>query len=152
MFDNNFTQVPHTRYQQQIQRHEVARMQQTISEMEWHLNGLHQRAAYLGQTMQTDQDRKEFTNLLMKLNQTTASLNMHYDDLSKMVNMANLNYGKNIPEQCRREVYHLYHAGRYNQSQLASHYGVSQSAVSKIVNGPAPAPIEGVNPQGIASS
>lgn len=151
MLDNNHNQVQNIQYQQQIQRHEVARIQQVISEMEWHLKDLHQRATYLGQTMQTEKDRLEYTNLLFQLNQTTTALNTHYDALNKMMSMSNLNFGKNIPEQCRREIYHLYHAGRYNQSQLATHYNVSQSAVSKIVNGQAPVPIEGVNPQGVAS-
>jgi hypothetical protein len=64
--------------------------------------------------------------------------------------MANVNFGKTIPDQCRREIYHFYHAGRYNQTELVSHYAISQSAVSKIVNAQAPAPIEGVNPQGVA--
>lgn len=152
MFDYNDKQIQHVQYQQQISRHEVARMQQVVSELEWHLRDLHQRTTYIGQTMQTEGDRLEYANLLFQLNQTTVSLNSHYDALNRMINMANLSFGKSIPEQCRREIYHLYHAGRYNQSQLAAHYNVSQSAVSKIVNGSAPAPIEGVNPQGVATS
>lgn len=152
MFEENQFQIQNIQYQQQIQRHEMARLQQTISEMQWHLNGLYQRATLLGQTMQTEQDRYEYANLLFQLNHTSTALNSHIDYLNQMISMANINFGKNIPDQCRREIYHLYYAGRYTQSQLAAQYNVSQSAVSKIINGPAPAPIEGVNPQGIASS
>ncbi|PUE56519.1 hypothetical protein B9Z44_14890 [Limnohabitans curvus] len=69
-----------------------------------------------------------------------------------MINLANITFGKTIPDQCRREISHLYNAGRYTQAQLAAAYGISQSAVSKIINGQIPAPIGGVNPQGIAAN
>ncbi|WP_200347488.1 hypothetical protein [Halochromatium glycolicum] len=152
MFDNHHAPVEHVQYQQQqIQRHEIARIQQVISETEWHLQNLHRQATSIGQNMEKEEERQEYANLLFTLNQTSKVLRHHYDTLNEMIRMANLSFGRNLPEQCRREIYHLYHAGRYNQSQLASHYDVSQSAVSKIVNGPEPAQIGGVNPQSVAS-
>ena len=136
---------------QQAQRHEIARMQQRIFENERHVAELHQVVTYLGQNIQTEKESIEYATLLLELNKTKSSLVLHYQKLSQMIQLANITFSKTIPEQCKREIYHFYHAGRYNQAQLAGMYNVSQSAVSKIINGKPPAPIEGVNPNGITS-
>jgi hypothetical protein len=148
----NDPKSPYVQQVTQAQRHEIARIRQLISEFEWHLRDLHQRATVIGRTMQTQEDSIKYANLLLELNRTSEALNSHYQSLNQMMQMANFSFGKTIPDQCRREIYHLYHAGRYTQAQLASQYQISQSAVNKIVNGPVPAPIEGVNPNGVASS
>ena len=137
---------------QQIQRHEVARMQQFVYDLEKHVNDLHRHAAYLGQTISTQEESLEYSSLLLKLNQTINSLESHRETLNQMLLLANVSFGKNIPDQSRREIYHYYHAGRYSQAELARQYGISQSAVSKIVNSQAPEPIGSVNPNGIAKS
>ncbi len=151
-FNNENNQQQYVQQAQQIQRHEIARMQQLVTDLESHVQTLHQRATFIGQTLTTPEEAQQYSNLLLELNQTNASLQQHYNALSQMIQMANFDFSKTIPEQCRREIYHLYYAGRYTQSQLATHYQISQSAVSKIVNGQAPTPIEGVNPSGVASS
>ncbi len=132
----------------QLQRNEIARMQQLIFDTELHLRHLNDNVMYLGRNIRTQEESIRYASLLVELNQTKDYLNSHYQALNNMIQMANLNFSKTIPEQCRREIYHLYHAGRYTQTQLASQYNVSQSAVNKIVNGAAPLPIEGVNPNG----
>lgn len=136
--------------EQQNQRHEIARLYQFVYELENHIASVHQRLAYLGRELITQEQRLEYAQLLQNLNGSITALHEYRANLNSMLELANINFGKTIPEQCRREIYHLYHAGRYTQAQLAGHYGISQSAVSKIINGHAPAPIGGVNPQGIA--
>lgn len=145
-FTNNSAYVQQA---QQFQRHEIARMQQLIHDTEWHMQGLQQRIMALGQTLMSQEQSQEYGRLLWELNITNQNVIKHYDVLNQMLQMANCNFSKNIPEQCKREIYHLYHAGRYTQEQLASHYQISQSAVSKIVNGSAPLPLEGVNPNAL---
>lgn len=137
---------------QQIQRHEVARMQQFIFDLERHVNDLHRHVTYIGQTISTKEESLEYSSLLLKLNQTISSLDSHRETLNQMLILADISFGKTIPDQSRREIYHYYHAGRYSQAELARQYGISQSAVSKIVNSQAPAPIGSVNPNGIAKS
>jgi hypothetical protein len=135
-----------------IQRHEIARIRQTINDLEQHFNTIYQTATYLGQNLRTHEDTIRYASALLELNQTRDSLQRHYSALNEMIQLANIDFGKTIPDQSRREIYHLYHAGRYTQAQLATQYQISQSAVSKIVNGLAPAPIGGVNPNGIANN
>lgn len=137
--------------EQQNQRHEMARMQQMIYELEHHIATVHNRLAYLGRVLSTEEHRQEYVNLLAQLNTAIPHLESYKATLASMLQMAPMNYGRTaIPDQCRREIFHLYHSGRYTQEQLGVQYGCGQSAVSKIVNGPAPGPISGVNPQGIA--
>lgn len=137
---------------QQIQRHEVARMQQFVFDLEKHINDLHKHVTYIGQTMSSQEESMKYSSLLLELNQTISSLNTHKQTLNQMLQMSDINFGKTIPDQSRREIYHYYHAGRFSQAELARQYGVSQSAVSKIVNSLAPQPIGGVNPNGVAKS
>lgn len=141
----------YTQIAQQNQRHEIARLYQFVYELENHVATLHNQLVYLGQVLSTQEQRMSYAQLLLELNTSNAALDSHRKNLNAMIQMANINFGKAIPDQCRREIYHLYHAGRYTQAQLAGQYGISQSAVSKIVNDTAPAPIGGVNPQGIAA-
>jgi hypothetical protein len=122
-----------------------------ICELEHHIATVHDRLAYLGRELSTEEQRLAYVNLLAQLNTAIPQLKAYKETLGSMIQMTAINYGKTaIPDQSRREIYHLYHSGRYTQEQLAVHYGCGQSAVSKIVNGPAPGPIGGVNPQGIA--
>ena len=132
--------------EQQVQRHEIARLQQVIQEMEWHYKNMHQRVFWLSQTLSDEASIKEYGDSLLTLNQTANALKQHYEALNKMMQLADFNFNKNISDHCKREIYHLYHAGRYTQADLAHHYGISQSAVSKIVNGLPPQPLQGVNP------
>jgi hypothetical protein len=136
--------------EQQNQRHEIARLSQFIFELEHHVATIHNRLAYLGQVLATPEQRLEYAQLLMDMNSGMGALHKHRETLQAMLALTQSTFGKQIPDHCRREIYHLYHAGRYTQEQLAGQYGVSQSAVSKIVNGPIPGPIAGVNPQGVA--
>jgi len=136
----------------QIQRHEVARMQQFVFDLEKHINDLHQNLTYMGRTMSTTEESVQYSSHLLKLNQTIDSLNTHRQVLNQMLLMSDMNFGKTIPDQSRREIYHYYHAGRFSQAELARQYQISQSAVSKIVNSQAPVRIGGVNPNGVAKS
>lgn len=138
-------------FAQQNQRHEIARLQQFVYELENYVATAHQRLVYMSSTMQSPEQILEFSQLQLEFNRSYKSLIEHQATLTQMLSLASPSFEKQISEQCRREIYHLYHAGRYTQAQLAAQYGVSQSAVSKIVNSAAPAPISGVNPQGIAS-
>lgn len=146
-YGNNFVYVQQA---QQLQRHEIARMQQLIQDMQCHMSLLQQRLITLGQTMKTREESQEYADKLWELNVTNQNFIKHYEVLNQMIQMANLDFSKTIPEQCKREIYHLYHAGRYTQEQLAYQYQVSQSAVSKIVNGPAPLALDGINPNALA--
>jgi hypothetical protein len=38
------------------------------------------------------------------------------------------------PDDVKRQIYHLYHTGLYQQANLANIYNVSQSTISNIVN------------------
>lgn len=150
---NSPSNPAYVQQEQQNQRHEIARMQQMIAELEHHIATVHDRLAYLGRILRTDEQRQEYTRLLVQVNTALPQLQNYRESLAAMVRMTPMNYGRgSIPEQCRREIYHLYHAGRYTQEQLANQYGCGQSAISKIVNGPPPGQIAGVNPQGIAGS
>jgi hypothetical protein len=136
----------------QIERHQIAKMQQYIYDSENHVKNLQQHLMYIGQTINTKEKSQEYAEKLLILNKTIEELNMHREALSKMIEIADINFGKTIAEQARREIYHFYHAGRYKQADLAKQYCVSQSAISKIVNGEAPGPTKGVNPNGVAKS
>ncbi|MEC4748581.1 helix-turn-helix transcriptional regulator [Methylomicrobium sp. Wu6] len=138
-FDQQLQSPAYIQIEQQNRRHEIARLHQFINELENHIATLHSRLVYLGQGLSTPDQCNEYAQLLWRLNQDTANLNAHRLHLSSLIELANVSYGKNLSEQCRREIFHLYHAGRYTQAQLAKQYGVSQSAVSKIINGPVPA-------------
>lgn len=146
-FDNENTTYTHN---VQVQRHEIARLQQLIHEAENFNANAYQRLVVLAQNIKTKEDAQEYANLQLQFNMSRNTAMQHYATLQKMLQLANVDYGKNISEQARREIYHMYHMGRYNQNELAAQYGISQSAVSKIVNEPAPTSIPGVNPNGIA--
>ena len=62
---------------QQIQRHEVARMQQFVFDLEKHINDLHKHVTYIGQTMSSQEESMKYSSLLLELNQTISSLNTH---------------------------------------------------------------------------
>lgn len=129
----------YVQFEQQNQRHEIARLQQFVYELENYIATVHQRLVYMGSTLQSHEQVLEYSRLQFEFNQSYKSLREHQTTLSQMISLAAPSFEKQISEQCRREIYHLYYAGRYTQVQLAAQYGVSQSAVSKIVNGPAPA-------------
>jgi hypothetical protein len=127
MYNNN-RQTPYTseyvQQARQIQKHEIARMQQFVSDTKKHVDSLEEEVTYIGQTMKTKEENLKYSSLLLQLNKTINSFDLHSNTLNEMIQMANVDFGKTIPEQCRREIYHMYHAGRYNQTELASHYAI----------------------------
>lgn len=147
-----FGNDPNTTYTQnvQVQRHEIARLQQLIQEAENFNANAYQRLVVLAQNIKTQEDMQAYANLQLQFNMSRNAAMQHYATLQQMLQLANVDNGKQISEQARREIYHMYHMGRYNQNELAMQYSISQSAVSKIVNGPAPTSIPGVNPNGVA--
>ena len=86
----------------------------------------------------TQEESIKYGSLLLELNRSREDLNRYYKSLNEMMQMANFNFGKRIPEQSKKEIYHYYHAGRYNQNELANQYGVAQGTINKIVNGNSP--------------
>jgi hypothetical protein len=148
MFEQQHS-TAYMQFAQQNQRHEIARLQQFVYELEGYIATVHQRLVYMSSTLSSSEQVDEYSKLQLEFNRSYQELKNHQSTLSKMLSLAPPSFEKQISDQCRREIYHLYHAGRYTQEQLGVQYGVSQSAVSKITKGPAPAPIKGVNPQGI---
>lgn len=126
---------------QQIQRHEIAQIRQLIQDLEYQRANVYHQAVLMGQNITTHEDQLTYAGLLGKLNQLNSSLGQYSQILNQMLSMATPDFSRSIPDQVKREVYHLYHAGRYTQDQLAEQYSIGQSTVNKIVNGPAPDPI-----------
>lgn len=127
-------------YQQQTQvsREELARTRQTIHEFELHLNRLDQQVRMMQTALNSQDDIQRYSNLLFELNRGRAELQRHIKTYNEMIRLANVTHTSRLSEQAKREIYHLYHARRYTQDQLALQYGIQQSTVSKIVNGSAP--------------
>ena len=155
-FSNEDFMFPHlqsasgyTQMEQQNQRHQIARTRQVIYELEQHTANIHGQLTYLDTNL-TPENALDYTNLLPKFRSSFDELQNYKNNLVALMSMMPIEFSKTISEQCKREIYHLYHAGRYTQNELANHYGISQSAVSKIVNGEPPSPLLGVNPQGIS--
>ncbi|EKU30136.1 MULTISPECIES: hypothetical protein [Alcaligenes] len=130
----------------QVQQHEIGRIRQFIMELEWQQSNLFSQLTLLGTRLVTPEDRLRYVNLLAQYHQNQDSLNQHGTVLQEMLALLPVEQGRvQISDQVKREIYHLYHASRYTQEALASQYGISQSSVQRIVTGPAPAPLNGVN-------
>ena len=135
----------------QVQRHEIARIRQFMYELEQHCANMYQQLSILATQIATSEDQFRYVGLLQEIRKTEQSLVDHNNYLAQMLTMVPTDFSRNIPDQVKREIYHLYHAGRYTQEQLAHHYGVSQSTVNRIVNGEAPPQLAGVNPNSLTS-
>lgn len=125
--------------QQQISREDLARSQQAIAEMQHHYNTYQAQVNILQNNIITQEDAHRFSGLLLELNRCRDSLNRHIAAYNELVSLANVQFASSrLSDQAKREIYHLYHSGRWTQIQLAGQYGVQQSTISKIVNGQAP--------------
>jgi len=133
----------------QVQRHEIARTRQFMCELEFHRTNMYQQLSILATQISTPEQQLEYVGLLQKIRATEQSLVQHNEHLTKMLAMVPAEFSRTIPDQIKREIYHLYHAGRYTQEQLATHYGVSQSTVHRIVTGEPPPQWTGVNPNSL---
>ncbi len=130
---------------QQINRHEIARTRQFIDDLIYQHDNLDR---YIHSFNFDPANREAFTqysNALYQLNLLKTNIQENITHYNELINGVNTNFSKSLPDQCKREIYHLYHAGRYTQEALAGHYGVHQSTISKIVNGDAPLPLDGIN-------
>lgn len=133
----------------QVQRHEIARIRQLMHELEQHRANMYQQLSILATQIATPVDQLRYVGLLQKIRETEQSLVDHNTYLAQILTMVPTDFSRNIPDQVKREIYHLYHASRYTQEQLANQYGVSQSTVNRIVNGEAPPQLAGVNPNSL---
>lgn len=133
----------------QVQRHEIARIRQFMHELEFHRNNMYHQLSILAPQIATMEDQLHYVGLMNKIRETEAALGQHNQHLSQMLAMVPMDFSRQIPDQVRREIYHLYHAARYTQEQLAEHYGVSQSTVHRIVTGDHPPQLAGVNPNSL---
>lgn len=123
--------------QQQITREELARAKQAITELQYHYNNYESQLRLLQHNMKTPEDALQYSNLMLQLNRSRDDLNRHIQAYNQLIQLANIEFSTaKISEQAKREIYHFYHSGRYNQNQLASQYGVQQGTISKIVNTP----------------
>ncbi|MBS3799099.1 hypothetical protein [Pseudoalteromonas sp. BDTF-M6] len=125
--------------QQQITREELARSKQAITELQHHYNTYEAQVRMLQSNMKTEEDAIQYSTLMLELNRCRENLNRHINAYNQLVQLANVQFPTSrLSDQAKKEIYHFYHSGRYNQVQLASQYGVQQSTISKIVNGPQP--------------
>ncbi|MHC3431698.1 hypothetical protein [Delftia lacustris] len=129
----------------QMQQHEIGRLRQFIMELEFQQNNLASHLNLLAPRITTPEDQLQYVKLLAQYNQNKSTLDQQVTTLQKMLALVPMDSGRAISDQVKREVYHLYHASRYTQDALAAQYGISQSSVQRIVNGPAPLPLGNVN-------
>lgn len=128
-----------------MQQHELARLRQTIMELEFHQSNLISQLNALAMRISTPEDHMQYAQLLGLINGTRASLEQHVSALHQLLALVPAESGRQVSDQAKREIYHLYHASRYTQEALAMQYGVSQSTVNRIVNGAPPQPLGNVN-------
>ncbi len=145
----SFVPTPFYSQAPQVQRNEIARIRQFMYELEFHRANMYQQLSILATQISTSEQQLEYVSLIQKIRETEQSLAQHNEYLSQMLAMVPIDFSRTIPDQVKREIYHLYHAGRYTQEQLAEHYGVSQSTVHRIVTGEAPPQLSGVNPSSL---
>lgn len=142
-FDNHgayYSQAP------QVQQHEVGRIRQFIMELEWQQANLLSQLNLLATRIVSPDDQLAYARLVGQYNQNQAVLAQQVTTLQQMLALVPFDQGRQqISEQTKREIYHLYHASRYTQEALATQYGISQSSVQRIVTGPPPTPLNGVN-------
>lgn len=130
----------------QVQRHEIARMRQFMSDLESHRSSMYQHLSILATKISSHEDQLEYARLIQKIRETDQALSQHGETLKQMLDMVPMEFPRQVSDQVKREIYHLYHAGKYTQEDLASHYGVSQSTVHRTVTGEEPPQLSGVNP------
>lgn len=142
-FDNHgayYSQAP------QVQQHEVGRIRQFIMELEWQQTNLLSQLNLLATRIVSMDDRMMYAKLVGQYNQNQAALTQQVTVLQQMLALLPSDEGRQkISEQTKREIYHLYHASRHTQEALAIQYGISQTSVQRIVTGPPPPPLNGVN-------
>lgn len=140
-----FDPSPYYSQAPQVQRHEIGRLRQFIQETEFHRSHMYHQLNILAPKIATPEDQLQYVGLLQEIRNSEAALAQHHQALTKMLALVPLEYPRQLTDQVRREIYHLYHASRYTQEHLAEHYGVSQSTVHRIVTGEPPPPLSGVN-------
>ena len=138
-----FSQAP------QVQRHEIARIQQFMQELDFHRTNMYQQLSILATRISTPEQQLEYAGLIQKIRDTEENLVSHNNYLNQIMSMIPMEQPRQVSDHVKREIYHLYHAGRYTQDQLAQHYMVSQTTVHRIVTGDAPVQLAGVNPNSI---
>jgi hypothetical protein len=142
-FDNNgvyYSQAP------QVQQHEIGRIRQFIMELEWQQKNLLSQLTILSTRINSPEDQLKYACLVKEYNDNQAAISNQVTTLQRILALFPSEQGRpQISEQTKREIYHLYHASRYTQEALAIQYGISQTSVQRIVTGPAPAPLNGVN-------
>lgn len=141
----DFTPSPFYAPGPQMQRHEVARIRQFMQDLEFHRNNLYAQLNVLAPRIESAEDQMRYVQLVQEIRNTESSLGQHHQILTQMLNMVPMEFPRQVSDHVKREIYHLYHAARYTQDQLATHYGVSQSTVNRIVNGDPPPPLADVN-------
>ncbi|GAA3705491.1 hypothetical protein GCM10022421_10500 [Oceanisphaera sediminis] len=125
--------------QQQVSREELARSKQAITELQYHYDNYESQLRLLQNNMTTEEDAVQYASLMLELNRCRDNLNRHITSYNQLIQLANVQFpSTRLGDQAKREIYHFYHSGRYTQVELASQYGVQQSTISKIVNGPQP--------------
>lgn len=130
----------------QVQQHEVGRIRQFIMELEWQQTSLLSQLNLLATRIVSADDHLAYARLIGQYNQNKTALGQQVTILQQMLALLPSDQGRQqISEQTKREIYHLYHAARYTQDALAMQYGISQTSVQRIVTGPPPAPLNGVN-------
>lgn len=130
----------------QVQQHEVGRIRQFIMELEWQQTNLLSQLNLLATRIVSADDQLAYARLVGQYRQNQAVLGQQVTTFQQMLALLPSDQGRpQISDQTKREIYHLYHAGRYTQDALATQYGISQTSVQRIVSGPPPAPLNGVN-------
>lgn len=130
----------------QVQQHEIGRIRQFITELEFQQKTLISQLTILSTNITSDNDQLQYIQLIQQYNQNKDILSQQVTTLQKMLALFPSDQGRSqISEQTKREIYHLYHAGRYTQEALAIQYGISQTSVQRIVKGQPPIPLNGVN-------
>ncbi|MDN0008060.1 hypothetical protein QVM88_17385 [Providencia stuartii] len=124
--------------EQQISREQLARTRQVIEEMQIHYNNYENQVRMMQHNIKNQEDALAYSSHILELNRCRDNIIRHINSYNQMIQLANVQFKSNLSDQAKREIYHFYHSGRYTQDQLAAHYSVQQSTISKIVNGPAP--------------
>ncbi|HFP9398650.1 TPA: helix-turn-helix domain-containing protein [Klebsiella michiganensis] len=125
-------------YQQQITREQLARTRQALDEMKLHYDNYEAHIRQMQHNIKTPEDSIKFSTHILELNRCRDNLIRHINAYNEMIQISNLQFSSRLSEQAKTEIYHFYKSGRYTQEQLAAQYGVTQSAISKIVNGSVP--------------
>lgn len=118
---------------QQASREEIAQLNQEIHAINKHIQNRQQNLNYLQQTMKTQEDAVVYATLLLEQNKLIDSVKNYTKKLEDMLRISNFNFGNKLSNQTKKEIYHLYHSGKYTQVELANQYNTTQSTISKII-------------------